>query len=958
MRILLSFTFLLCSSIHLFAQQASLHVETYTLDNGLTVYLNYDQNASDVFGAVVVKAGSKDDPADATGIAHYLEHLLFKGTNELGTTDYEKEKPHLDSINMLYDKLGQIKDEEERKKIQLQINDQSLKASEYGLPNEFDNLIKGIGGTGVNAFTSADMTVYHNSFPGEQLDKWLQLYSHRFINPVFRSFQSELEVVYEEKNRSMDNLQSKLFETVNSNLYKNHPYGTQSTLGTVEHLKNPSLTRMYAFFNKYYVSNNMALVLCGNFDTSKAKESIENYFTKLNQGPDIIRATPVPYVIPKNEVVKVKYTPIKVGLIGYKTIPSNHEDQIALTVALGLLYNSSSTGSIDKLVQNGELMEAGGFDYSMNEDGSVLFFIVPKLIGQSFEKAEKLVLNEIDKLKKGDVPPDLLEVVKTELYRGQELSNEKHSYRGYSIASLFSTNETWDDYLKYSEKVNNITLEDVKRVANKYFSKNYFTLRSGTGFPKKTTLEKPGYEPVSAKTDLKSTFAQNFEAQEVEKPEPRFINPTEDITQIALNGSNTLYHVANPINDIFKLNISFRVGSDTIPNLEIATSLSYYFYTVTHSLDSLKLELGKLGLSYSISSWDNSMNIYLTGIERNLDASLKLISSVVYNPTFDKEKLKIIYDDTKSQRKFEIKDPGTVGDALSKYAIYGNRSSYIDKPTLKELKKLEVSELLAAYQKALTYNGHWHFTGTTSPAKVKRLLTTYFPMADNNLEVPFKDWKRIEHPKTIVYVTHDKKAVQSSVHFSIASDPHRYTLKSKVDFSAFNQYMGGGFSGIILQEIREYRSLAYSSYGYLSGRYQDDKPVIFSGYIGCQSDKTNEAITVMLSLLDSMPVKPERIDMIRDGLKNSAAARYPNFRNISYYVEIAERYGPLYLMTEEQYQLYDSLTFEDILAVYNRYLINRPKVISVSGNLKKVDLDKLAELGKVVKVKKKALFVK
>ena len=178
-----------------------LNLKQTTLKNGLTVYLIEDHNKPDVFGGLAVKAGGKYDPADATGMAHYLEHMLFKGTTTLGTIDFEKEKEYLDQIDALYDQLGKTKDEAKRKEIQDKINENSVKATEYALPNEFSNLVNYMGGTRMNAFTTEDMIFFFNHFPPNQMNRFLDIYAHRMDKPVFRLFQSELETVYEEKNQ-------------------------------------------------------------------------------------------------------------------------------------------------------------------------------------------------------------------------------------------------------------------------------------------------------------------------------------------------------------------------------------------------------------------------------------------------------------------------------------------------------------------------------------------------------------------------------------------------------------------------------------------------------------------------------------------------------------------------------------------------------------------------------------
>lgn len=583
------------------AQNPALQVKKHVLDNGFTVFLNEDKTAGNVYGAVVVKAGGKNDPADATGMAHYLEHLLFKGTTELGTLDYLKEKPHLDSIVMYYDSLGNTKDENERRRIQLLINRQSVEAAKYALPTEFDKLVKSIGGTGLNAFTSADMTVYHNAFPGEQLDKWIEIYSHRFQNPVFRSFQSELEVVYEEKNMGMDNFQRKMFEEMCSNLFRNQPYGTQTTIGSVEHLKNPSLRKMYEYFNTYYVANNMALVLSGNFDSEKYLPLIKEKFGKLRTGT-VPKFPDYPATGFKGrEQKQVRMTPIKVSLIGYKTFAAAHKDKAAMDVALKLLFNGSETGKLNKLQREGKVLFAAGFDMTFNNDGAVIFFVVPKIVGQSIKKAEKLLFTEINKIKRGEISDRELEIIKKETFVNFQTQLEDHRSRALLMVSAFSEGVNWEDVVNYSHEIDRITKADVLRVANTYFGDNYFALHSRTGFPKKQTIAKPGFKPVTTPQKEESAYAKKFNSTISTASNPKFLDFEKDATLLTINESNKLYVVKNPTNDIFRIDVKFRVGTETLKKLDLSSQLFSYFRPKDWTLDSFKEEFALLGLSYYAS---------------------------------------------------------------------------------------------------------------------------------------------------------------------------------------------------------------------------------------------------------------------------------------------------------------------------------------------------------------------
>lgn len=933
------------------AQHPALIVQKYVLENGFTVYLNEDKTAKEVFGAIVVKAGSKNDPADATGIAHYLEHLLFKGTNQLGTIDYQKEKLHLDSINFYYDLLGKITDKAERFRIQHLINNQSVEAAKYGLPTEFDKLIKSIGGTGLNAFTMNDITVYHNAFPGEQMEKWLELYSHRFQQPVFRSFQSELEVVYEEKNTDLDELDSKLIEEMNKHLFKFHPYGTQTTLGSVEHLKNPSLTKMYEYFNTYYVANNMSLVLCGNFDAVDALVVIKERFSKLRTGiiPEFPKY-PVS-VFKKKEIMNVRYSPIRVSIVGYKTVPILHEDNAALLVLNELLSNTSETGKFDKLRREGKILAATSMNYSFNDDGAVMLLAVPKLIGQSIKQAEKLIFAEIEKIKEGEISDTDLQITKTQLYIDWQSRLENYGSRTMAIVDAIGSGTTWEERLKYSEVLQRITKEDIVRVARKYFNSNYFALHSRTGFPRKQKLQKPGFKPVIAGQKEESDYAKNFKKQVAADKEPRFLDFEKDAAILQLNSSNKLYVTTNPINDIFNITVQFMVGSDSIRLLKESVDLLPYFYIKNVGLDQLKKEFALLGLTYYASCSKSRFTLTFTGIERNLQQSLVLINNLINEAQVDDKSMEIIKRDLLAGRKISEKDPSTLGYALYEYARIKNNSEFIDRLSKIELKKVEAAEVISAYKKAITFSAVWHYVGTLSVDSIRYLFIKNITLNNTNQKAPLAGLVNNPTSRNIVYLLNDKKAVQSHIYFLVNSDwpsQQPFTLAS---IYAFNEYMDGGFSGLIKQEIREYRSLAYSTHGWFTYS-RVNKSAYFYAYIGCQADKTNESIIIMDSLINHMPRKPERMEDIKTSLRKRAAAYYPGFRYISSSIDYSLQMGDSSSIMKVIYPEYEHITFDGLLKFYEQYIKNRPVIITIYGDKSKMDIAQISKYAKIIELKK------
>ncbi len=933
----------------------NLKVTSYQLENGLTVFLNVDRKVKKVFGAVAVNAGSKNDPADATGIAHYLEHLLFKGTTELGTWDYEAEKPKLDSINNWYERLSETTDESLRSSIQQKINELSIAASKYSLPNEFDNLLKSIGSTGVNAFTSPDMTFYHNSFPPNQIEKWLEIYSHRFQKPVFRSFQSELEVVYEEKNRAMDGFEYQIFETFMNKLFAPHPYGTQTTLGKTEHLKNPSLHKMYEFFKTYYVANNMALILTGDFNSEDIKPWIEKTFGQLKSGevkdfPDY----PIKQFEGK-EKVNVRFTPVKAAVIGYKTQGAAHEDQPVLDVMSTLLSNSSETGFLDKLVQDNKIMVAEMIAESLNDDGAHLVVLVPKILRQSFGKAEKLVLNQFEKLKNGDFDEKMLNAVKNEIYINFQTDLEDLRDRGTAIGYAFNQKMKWEDYLDYPNKVNSVSKEDIILAARKYYGEDVLALYSKMGFPKKEKLEKPAYRPVKPDASKSSDYAKDFIAKKGIEKIPEFIDFEKDVTFIDLRSNNRLYVTPNPINDVFTMTIKYQYGNDNNRDLKLATDIMNYAGTKDRSMSQLKSQFAEWGLKYNIYSSRNYMNVILEGKEENLEKGLQLLNELVHRPVIDDKAMKLIHKTERTNRRIEKRTPTVYGTALRYYAIYGQRSPSLRRHTLAEIKAADKFKLIDKFLDGMSYAATIHYVGNTDPEAFKSLFLENYNLDQSGKREPLIFLKPARYKKGHVYVIHDKKAVQSQVYFYMAGED--FKKKDYAKYQAFNSYFGDGFSGLVLQEIREYRSLAYSAWGRYFHQLRMGERSFLNSHVGCQADKTNEAIDVMMRLLKNLPEKPERMPLIKSSLQQKIFTEYPSFRRVSSRIEGLKKVGYRKDPNELAYPDFESLEFGDIMELYETHLKEKPVVITIYGNKNKMNLDELARFGEVEILSKKDVIV-
>ena len=941
----------ICLSIQVFSQtNPLLQVESYQLPNGLTVFLNEDTTATKVFGAVMVNAGSKNEDPTATGMAHYLEHMLFKGTEEMGTWDYASEKPHLDSVNLLYEQLAVAKDESAKANIQQAINEQAVKASEYGLPNEFDKLLKSIGSTEVNAFTSYEMTFYHNYFPAHEIDKWLDIYAERFENPVFRSFQSELEVVYEEKNRAEDSFERRVYEKMQELIFPNLPYGQWSVLGTTDHLKNPSLTKMYDFYDKQYVPGNMALILTGNFDKESAKRSIKEKFGDWEAKEVPVTRLPEPKPIVEEQLEKVRITPIKAGFLGFQTVPYNHPDRIAMDVAEYLLYNEGETGYINQIELNNEMIYAGSFSSIYNDAGAYVIFFIPKILVQSIGNAEKKIENALNNLHFGEFSDELLQAAKNEISRTYQESLENLEERGTLIGGSFNAGLTWDYVLQYPSNIQNITKEDVIRVSNKYLGKNLVKMVSRTGFPKKEKLDKPPYKPVTSEQEKESAYAKEFEKIEAKDFEPQFLDLTNDVDRIELPGGHTIMTSKNSFNNIFNLEIKFRTGTIDNPKLDYVAGIGTLSGAGNYSMSELKNAYAALGSTYDVYGSLNYFVVTLEGPEDKLDETLKLTNLLLTDIKPNENTMKVLYNGEKTERKLEKRTPQSLSMALINYASYGDQSYYLERLKSKEIKALEAEDLQTDFLNILkNYQAEIVYTGKKSAQELSELVADNLDLSASGkaMELQVRPMQPVSKPQ-ILFVN-NKKAVQSQVYFYMPGEP---VAKDEYPYvQAFNQYFGGGFSGLILQEIREYRSLAYSAAGWYQPAPITDADSRLITYIGCQADKTTDAITVMKGLIEDMPQKPERMAALRKNLQLETVTEYPDFRSIPDRVIALERRGFDDDPNRTAYETYPELTMEDIYEFYAQRIKGKPYTITVLGDGRRINMDELKKLGEVVELK-------
>ncbi|MCX6244862.1 MAG: insulinase family protein [Bacteroidetes bacterium] len=941
-----------------------LAIEIYKLDNGLTVYLNEDHALPSIFGAVAVKGGSTRDPADATGIAHYFEHIMFKGTDSIGTLDYTAEKVYLDSISALYDQLDAATGDEARNKIQAEINRISLKAAEYAIPNELDKILKEMGSTRINAGTSNEEIVYYNIFPTNQVEKWLKVYSHRFIHPVYRLFQSELETVYEEYNMYKDNRFSNVLEEFTLANYPNHPYGVP-ILGNPDDLKNPSLKKMDEYFRTYYVANNMGLILSGNFNKEDVKPLISKYFGSWRSGE--IPPMPGNYSIEPfkgRTVVQKKLSPVKIGIRSYRSVPIGNKDEPVLNVISEILSNQSQTGLMDDLVVNHKLMMLSASSMRFTQTGSEVIIFVPKIVGQSLKSAEKLMEEKLEELKTGRFDDELLEAVKTQIIVNYERNFEDQYSRGYKMITAFVRDRPWQEILDYPEQIKVITREDVVRAAQKYYGPDYLVFYSKTGFQKKAETLKPPFKPIpSVNTGQKSAFAKEVESMPVPETALNFIeygppgNESNEVTVTDLNPMTHLYYVKNEVNELFDLSIRFGIGAYEMPILSQTSEYMNLVGTENLPLKKISGALQKLGASYQFFSSQDDFIVHLSGLDANLDKVLELVAGLIYHPKPDETKISNLVITAEARDKIETEEAGSLGQALYMFAVYGNHSRYLNRLTTKEIKKLKTDSLHISLKKATHVETDIHYSGTLGLTELEGILKARLQLDSIRIKSnspPRQDFRIYD--TSVVYFLNDKKAIQSKNYFFLPGEIVKG--EDKPYLIAYMEYLDGGMQSIIFQEIREFRSLAYSTGAFTRGAFYEDERVGLSAFVGTQADKSKEAIAVMYHILTTPPEKSDRLDMVKKSLIQSINSDKPGFRSVSSFAEHLIKQHYTTDPRKQWVEAYKRMSFDDIVGLYKGQFYKKPSVITIIGDKEKIGTDWLGGYGKVIEVKKEDIFRK
>ncbi|MCK4661666.1 MAG: insulinase family protein [Bacteroidales bacterium] len=931
-----------------------LKTRIYTLANNLTVYLSVNKDAPRIQTFIPVRAGSSYDPKETTGLAHYLEHMMFKGSDEIATSNWEKEKVELEKISNLYEQHLATNDTEEKKVIYAKIDSISLVAAKYAIPSEYDKMMGTIGAKWTNAWTSNEQTVYMNDIPSNELEKWLKLESERFSQLVLRLFHTELETVYEEFNMSQDNDYRKAHYTLMNGLFPTHPYGTQTTLGKAEHIKNPSMINIHNYWNTYYVPDNMAMCLSGDLDFEETIKLIDKYWGKFEHSDVPEFVSPVEQPITEVVTKEVSGPDAAFLRLGYRFDGIKSEDRKYVTLIDMILANQTA-GLIDlNLVQKQKVLEAGAYTYFLKHYGMHILYGNSRE-GQKLEDVKDLLLKQIEKVKKGEFDEWLIQAAINDI-RLSQIRRSEGNWRAYSFVNAFTNFIDWKDYISFTDKLETITKEQLVEFANKHYKDNYVIVYKRTGEDTSAVkIDKPQITAIPLNRDEKSEFFNEFEKIGLSRLEPVFIDFEEAISQSEFAKDVQFNYIKNPSNELFYLYYIIDIGKSHNKKLALAVEYLPYLGTDKYSPAELKKEFYKLGIRMKIHTGDERSYVYISGLDKSFEKGIELLEHVLANVKHEQKSYDDLVDGILKKRADAKLDKWMIlWDALYDYGKYGEKSPFTNILSEEELKNINPEELTNLLKEIYSYEHSILYYGQSNEEKVKPVLTQYhiIPSELKDIPEPVK-YKELEFKDNKVYFI-DYDMVQAKI--IMMSKDVMFNKDLIPEARLFAEYFGSGLSSIVFQEIRESRALAYSSFANFSIPYKPDESHFTWAYLSTQADKLKIATDAMSDLMNDMP----KVQIQFDGSKESLMKKIETERIIKdkifwTYLRNKKR-GIDYDIRKDTYEKMETITIDELSVFFNEHIKGKNYTYLIIGKKENIDIKTLKELGTVKELTLEEVF--
>ncbi len=454
--------------------RVSQQITQFTLPNGINFIVMERHQAPVISFLTYADVGGVDEPEGKTGIAHFFEHLAFKGTRRIGTKDYKAEQPLLDQLDQISAQLTAAKkagQSDKAKQLQAEFDKINTQASSLVIQNEYGRIVEQSGGVGMNANTSAEATRYFYSFPSNKLELWMSLESERFLEPVFREFYEEKEVILEERRLRTDNSPiGQMVEAFLDKAFTVHPY-RRPVIGYNDDIRNLTRQDLQEFFVTHYVPSKLTMVLVGDVNPAEVKRLANIYFGRYQSKQS---APPLTVVEPtqtatREVTLKLKSQPWY--LEGYHRPARTHPDHVVYELMGNILSDGRTSRLYKNLVEQQKVaLAAQGFSgFPGDKYPNLMLFYALTAPGKTVDDVAKSLRTEIDRLKTEPVTAEELDRVKTQARAGLLRSLDSNMGMARLLAEYQVKTGDWRNVFKELDAIAAVTAADIQRVAQTTF---------------------------------------------------------------------------------------------------------------------------------------------------------------------------------------------------------------------------------------------------------------------------------------------------------------------------------------------------------------------------------------------------------------------------------------------------------------------------------------------------------
>jgi zinc protease len=796
--------------------------------------------------------------------------------------------------------------------------------------------------------------VYINDIPSNEMEKWLALESERFHELVLRLFHTELEAVYEEFNRGQDSDYRQAYYKGMELLFPTHPYGQQTTIGTSEHLKNPSMVKIHDYFKRRYVPNNMAIILAGDINPDSAISMVDKYFGGYEKQPleDIKMPTEKPISEPR--IADVSGADAEFEQVAFRLDGAGSKDALYLELMDGIMSNGTA-GLIDLNLNQSQKVLSARSSSSINEDYSWFMMNANNREGQSLEDVRTLLLAQIDSAKAGNFDDWMIDAVVRKFKKDLMKQMETNWIRAYSMSDAFIVNDKWQDVVTKFDRMQQITKPELVAWANEKFGNNYVAVNKIKGEKNVAKVAKPEITQVPINRDTNSAFYKQIEAMPETRITPMFVDFKSAIKQGKIGGKVPINYVHNDVNEIFSMYYVFEMGKDNDPMLPLAFEYLPYLGTADMTPAEVQKEMFKLGLDFRVYPSNDKSYVVVSGLQETYVDGVKFFENLLNNVVADKESYgEMVKGMLKERADAKLSKGQILFNAMSNYAKYGPKNSFNTIMSDAELNAVNPETLTEMLHGLTDYEHRILFYGPQDMESAVAVLEENHVIAESLKPVPdAKKYEEIEINSNSVYFT-EYDMVQTELMMY-----HRgplFDMSILPESKIFSEYFGGGLSSIVFQEIRESRALAYSAYAGFSTPSKTDEHHYVRGYIGSQANKLEDATNALLELMSTLPRADQQFEQSKLSAMKQIETNRTFGQNILWAYENAKDKGIDYDVNQKIYPKLSGMTFDNLQSFFDAQVKDKTYTYLVIGKKSEMDMNALKKLGPVKQLSLTEIF--